>query len=155
MYFNLKENHKEEGKSMSKEEQIETFRFLWEQMLISNKLEVCTEELKDSAILDVNILRLLSNSPNITPKKIVAKLNIPNSTLTNAINRLGKKGMVERKLNSNDLRSLQLLLTAKGKQAILSHHDEERILISNMFNILSKDEITSIINIFEKLVSKL
>jgi len=140
---------------MSKEEHIEKFRFLWERMLISNKLEVCTEELKDSTVLDVNILRLLFNSPDIAPKEIVAKLSIPNSTLTNAINRLEKKGMIKRKLNSNDLRSLQLLLTVKGKQAILSHHAEERTLIGNMFDILSKEEIMSLINIFEKLVSKL
>lgn len=138
---------------MNREEQIEKFRFLWERMLISNKLEVCTEELKGASILDVNILRLLFNSPNIIPKEIIGLLNIPNSTLTNAITRLEKKGLVERKLNSNDLRSLQLLLTDKGKQAVLNHHDAERVLIANMFNILSEDEIISFNNIFEKLVN--
>lgn len=105
--------------------------------------------------MDVNILRLLFNLIDITIKEIVTKLNFPNSTLTNAINRLEKKGLVERKLNSNDLRSLQLLLTVKGKQAILSHHDAERLLFSNMLDLLSEEEITSLISIFEKLVSKL
>lgn len=140
---------------MSNEKQIEKFRVLWEQIMVSNKLEACTEELKGAGILDVNILRLLFNNFEITPKEISGKLNIPNSTLTNAINRLEKKGFLERKLNTNDLRSLQLLLTDKGKQAILNHQAAERVLIGNIFNILSEDESTSLTNLFEKIVNNL
>lgn len=140
---------------MSREEQIEKLRLLWEQILVGNQLEVCTDELKGSSILDVNILRLLFSSPDIIPKEIATKLNVPNSTLTNAINRLEKKELVERKLNSNDLRSLRLLLTDKGKKSILSHHDAERVLINSIFDILSEEEVISLISIFEKLVGNL
>ncbi|MGL6199965.1 MAG: MarR family winged helix-turn-helix transcriptional regulator [Lachnospiraceae bacterium] len=140
---------------MDKEKQIEKFRVLWEQIMIGNKLEVCTEELKGAGILDVNILRLLFNNPKIIPKEIAGKLNIPNSTLTNAINRLEKRELIERRLNTNDLRSLQLLLTDKGKQAIQNHHNAERALIENVFGILSVNESTSLINIFEKISKNL
>ena len=140
---------------MEREKQIEKFRILWEQIMVGNKLEVCTEELKGAGILDVNILRLLFNNSEIIPKEIAGKLNIPNSTLTKALNRLEKKGLVERRLNTNDLRSLQLLLTDKGKQAICRHHDAERILIENIFGILSETETDSLISIFEKIVEKL
>ena len=47
---------------MEREKQIEKFRILWEQIMVGNKLEVCTEELKGAGILDVNILRLLFNN---------------------------------------------------------------------------------------------
>lgn len=140
---------------MNRENQIEKFRILWEQIMIGNKFVVCTEELKGAGILDVNILRLLFNNSEIIPKEIVGQLNIPNSTLTNAINRLEKKGLIERKLNTNDLRSLQLLLTDKGKQAICKHHDEERVLIENIFSILSEAESNSLISIFEKIAENL
>lgn len=140
---------------MNREKQVEKFRVLWEEIMVGNKLVVCTDELKGTGILDVNILRLLFNNSEIIPKEIASKLNIPNSTLTNAINRLEKKGLVERQLNANDLRSLQLLLTDKGKQAICKHHDAERVLIENIFSILSDDESDLLINIFEKIVEKL
>lgn len=140
---------------MTRETQIEKFRILWEQIMMGNKLEVCTDELKGAGILDVNILRLLSNNCEIVPKEIVGQLNIPNSTLTNAINRLEKKGLVERKLNANDLRSLQLLLTDKGEKAISEHHDAERVLIENIFCILNEAEINSLIGIFEKIATTL
>lgn len=140
---------------MNREEQIEKFRVLWEQIMMESKLEVCTDELKGAGILDVNILRLLFNNCEIVPKEIVGRLNIPNSTLTNAINRLEKKELVERKLNANDLRSLQLLLTDKGKKAISEHHNAERVLIENIFGILNEAEINSLITIFEKIVGKL
>lgn len=140
---------------MNREQQIEQFRILWEQIMVDNKLEVCTEELQGAGILDVNILRLIFNNSEIIPKEIAGKLNIPNSTLTNAINRLEKKGLIERRLHTNDLRSLQLLLTDKGKQAICKHHDAERVLIENVFSILSETESNTLISIFEKIVEKI
>ncbi len=138
---------------MSNEEQIEKFRILWEQLMIGSKLEVCADELKGSGILDVNILRLLYSDSEIIPKEIAKKLKIPNSTLTNAINRLVKKGLLERKLNSSDLRSLQLVLTDKGKKAIGDHHNAERVLIGNILGILDENESQSLIKIFEKIVT--
>lgn len=137
---------------MSDEQQIERFRILWTQVLLSGKLNVCTEELKDANMLDVNILRLLFDNPKIIPKEIAEFLKIPNSTLTNVINRLGKKGLLERQLNTHDLRSLQLILTDKGKEAIKNHHNAERILIGKMFSILNDDEVESLIHICEKII---
>lgn len=140
---------------MDKEKQIEVFRVLWEQLMISNKLVVCTDTLKGVGLLDVNILKLLYNSSEIVPKEIVEKLNIPNSTLTNAINRLERKQLVERRLNKNDLRSLQLILTDKGRKAIQEHHDLERELVGEIFTILNEDESKSLVDIFEKISKNL
>lgn len=136
---------------MEREEKTEKLRALWEQIMISNKLEVCTDELKGTSVLDVSILRLLYNNAEIIPKEIAKKLNIPNSTLTNAINRLQKKGLIERKLNANDLRSLKLLLTDKGAHAIRNHHEAEKELIKSLLCILTDDESDSLIKIFGKI----
>ena len=138
---------------MRTDEKIEKLRTLWTQILISGKLVVCSEELKDANILDVNILRVLFDSPTTKPKELAEMLNIPNSTLTNAMNRLVKKGLLERQLNANDLRSLRLILTDRGKQAVLKHHDAEREQIRNILGVLSEDESDSLIAIFDKMVN--
>ncbi len=138
---------------MRTDEKIEKLRTLWTQILISGKLVVCSEELKGANILDVNILRVLFDSPTTKPKELAEMLNIPNSTLTNAMNRLVKKGLLERQLNANDLRSLRLILTDRGKQAVLKHHDAEREQIRNIMGVLSEDESDSLIAIFDKMVN--
>lgn len=50
---------------MNRTNQVNKFRILWEQIMVGNKLEVCTEELNEMGILDVNILRLLFNNSEI------------------------------------------------------------------------------------------
>jgi DNA-binding MarR family transcriptional regulator len=123
--------------------------------MISGKLNICAEELKGAAILDVNILRLLHKRPELIPKEIAGELGIPNSTLTHAISRLEKKGLLERKLNASDLRSLQLLLTDMGRQAILGHHEEERKLISRIADLLDETETALLLRVLTKLAQQL
>lgn len=128
---------------------------MWEQIIISNRLQACSDELKGCGILDINILKILFNDPKAVPKEIIKILNIPNSTLTNAINRLVSKELLVRQLNPSDLRSLQLILTEKGKRSIISHRNSEKKIIGNIFNILSEDESMALINIFEKIAAEL
>ncbi len=138
---------------MKTNQKIEKLRMLWTQILISGKLTVCSDELKDANILDVNILRTLFDNPNVIPKELAGLFKIPNSTLTNAINRLEKKGLLQRQLNTNDLRSLRLVLTVKGIQAISKHRDAESELIGNILSVLSAEESDTLVAIFDKMVN--
>jgi Transcriptional regulators len=136
-------------------DQIEQTRQLWEKLLISNQLNVCSEALKGCSVMDVNILRIAYTKPEITPKEIIRLLNIPNSTLTNAVNRLSKKGLLVRKLNADDLRSLQISLTDVGKEAIHEHQLGEREVIQNLFSVLTENEIDSLLSIMTKIGHKI
>ena len=58
---------------------------VFEQLITNPKIDVCTEELKGSSILDVNILRILKKNGVLPIKKLGAALELPPSTLGSAI----------------------------------------------------------------------
>jgi DNA-binding MarR family transcriptional regulator len=131
----------------------EKLRELWERLLLNQKINVCTEELKSLNVIDINILKILTNTPGIKLKDIAKKLNIPNSTLTHAVTRLESKNFVKRALSSDDLRSFQLEVTQPGKKAIMEHRNGEKAVLSEMLNVLTEEEEKEFIRLFEKVVS--
>ncbi len=74
--------------------QIRKLNKLWHDLLNSNKLNVCTYELEGATPLEVSILRVVGDNPNIILREICQKLNVVSSTLTSAINRLEKRKLL-------------------------------------------------------------
>lgn len=131
---------------------VSDMRDLWNRLLLSQKIEVCCEELNGCGILDVKVLKLIYQNPDYRIKDILKLLNIPNSTMTNVINRLEKKELLTRRLNNNNLRSFELELTEKGRVSILKHLEAEVIVFENMLSCLDESEKDLFINLFGKIV---
>ena len=79
-------------------------------------------------------------------------LNIPNSTVTNVINRLTKKELLVRELNSTDLRSFNLKLTEKGSCAVADHLNAETAIFESILHVLQDDEKETFVELFRKIV---
>lgn len=128
-------------------------RDLWNKLLLSQNIEVCSDKLKGCGMLELKILKLLFQNSSYKIKDILKVLGIPNSTATNVINRLTEKELLQRKLNANDLRSFELELTEKGKSAVTEHLAAETIIFENMLRCLSDNEKEVFVNLFGKIVS--
>ncbi len=131
---------------------INNFRELWNKLLLNFNIMICTEQLKGCTIIDLNILKLIYANPNIKIKEIVKSLKVPNSTLTNAINRLSKRGLLQRKLSNNDLRSFDLELTPIGTISVEEHIREENKLFANLLQDLNEEEAVEFVRLFKKIV---
>lgn len=66
------------------------------------------------AALDVGIIHHSSRNPGITVGEVRRILGIPNSTLSSAVNRLERRGLVRRVINAGDRRSYGLVVTEQG-----------------------------------------
>lgn len=130
-------------------------RDLWNKLLLSHNIDVCTEQLKGCGVLEVKILKYIYINSNAQIKDILKNLNVPNSTMTNAINRLTKKELIKRKINDNDLRSFELQLTPNGESAVLSHLSAETVIFKNMLSPLTEEEQNTFVKLFEKIVSQI
>ena len=64
--------------------------------------------------LDMHILAFIEGRPDVILKEIRDYLDIPNSTLTGLIDRLEKRGLIQRTISQRDRRSYGLKLTGKG-----------------------------------------
>jgi len=134
----------------------DTLAGLWQGLALTNKLDVCTERLRGTSLLDVNIMRVVRKKPGILIKDIAAALNAGSSTLSSAITRLEKRGLLRRTISQNDLRSYGIELTGDGVEAIDEHYLKEIELMGVLLASLDgDDERTAFVALFGKIVKKL
>lgn len=113
------------------DKEIESIDKVWHELTFS--LQKISEELwKDKlagiSTIEISILSIIERKPNVILKEITERLGIPGSTLTSAIDRLEKRGLLNRIISERDRRSYGLELTEKGKIVQEEHRESERIL---------------------------
>lgn len=130
-------------------------RNTWNKLLLSSGIDVCTEKLKGCGVTDLKVLKLIYLNPNYKIKDFLSILNIPNSSMTNIINRLSKKELIRRKMNSRDLRSFELELSEMGKEAVVEHLEAEAMIFEKLLSNLNDDEIETFVRLFQKIASSI
>lgn len=126
---------------------------LWHKIMLSGDVTVCTEKLKGASIIDVNILRLLEENKTMILRDIGALLSVSPSTLSSAIKRMEKSGLIERVICKEDLRSYSITLTDDGKQTINEHYELELKLMDILLGRLdSENEREAFLKMLRKLI---
>ena len=87
----------------------------------------------------------------ITISHLSHKLGVDISTMTRNIQRIEKKGFLERILNADDKRSVKLLLSSKGQKISTSLNEEIKNHIHEIINKYDIDKSQSINNNLETL----
>lgn len=127
---------------------------MWEQLIIRNELNVCDGRLAGTNLLDVNVLRVVQGQDGIRVKEIIQKLKVSNSTISSAIKRLEAKGLVERKISEEDLRSFCIVLTKEGKLAMEEHFEKEKGITGYLLQGLKTEEDReTFLNLLDQIVS--
>ncbi len=132
----------------------ERFARLWTQLIVRNELNVCEGLLAGTNLLDVNVLRLVKGHAGIRVKEIIQKLKASNSTISSAIKRLELRGLIERKISQEDLRSFCIVLTEEGRRAIEEHFEKEKEVTSYLLRGLkTKEDQETFLNLLDQIVS--
>jgi len=105
-----------------------------------DRLGSWSKNLEGIQLLDLHILKLVEQSPEIILKEIRQELNMPHSTLTSAINRLGERGLIERVISQRDLRSFGLILTQNGRNIRKEHDRVDRLIATKVLEALDTEE---------------
>lgn len=116
-----------------------------------DQLGTWTRKLKGMIQLDLHILKLIAERPDIILKEICDELDIPNSTLTSAINRLEKRGLLKRTISQRDRRSYGLEMTQKGWEIHEQHESVDRWIAQKVRDALgNEEEVQTFISLLEK-----
>lgn len=129
------------------EKEIKTLDELWHMVILNfqkNSSKLWGKELEGATTVELSILNIVDAMPGVMIKKIKEILDIPPSTLTNAIGRLEKRGLIERVINKEDLRSFGIELTDVGRSAQKKHKESERELCIRILEALETSEDRSI-----------
>jgi DNA-binding MarR family transcriptional regulator len=91
----------------------------------------------------------------LSPTRLAASLLVTSGTMTNRLDRLEQRGLIKRRPNPNDRRSLDIELTAEGRrlvdEAVTQHVANERAMLS----VLSNRDRADLIRITRKLIDHL
>ncbi len=96
--------------------------------------------LEGATTIEISILSIVEKNPDVILKEIIQILGIPASTLTNAVDRLEKRGLLQRVISKRDRRSFGLELTEKGHSAQIEHRKGEEILWKRVLGAYDTDE---------------
>lgn len=124
--------------------------------LFNDVLQIEEQSLKSGVLSDISITEIhtieaIGMYNERTMSEIAQKLKITVSTLTTAINKLIKKGYVERERIEEDRRVVLVKLTKRGKLAFRLHQRFHREMINNAIEGLSLDEEEILISSLNKI----
>ena len=124
--------------------------------LFNDVLQIEEQSLKEGVLSDISITEIhtieaIGMYNERTMSEVAQKLKITVSTLTTAINKLIKKGYVERKRIEEDRRVVLVKLTKRGKLAARLHQRFHGEMINNAIEGLSLEEEEILISSLNKL----
>jgi len=106
---------------------------------------------KDLSITEIHTLEAVGLYGSKTMSEIASELDITMGTLTTAIDKLVKKGYVERKRSDADRRIVNVSLTNKGKLAYRVHEKFHLDMVKAITNDFSSQEEEVLICALRKL----
>jgi len=139
--------------------QIQELSDLWHSMLHASKYRKIEEEYKrlnELTSIEIGIIRIIFQKEDVILKEICSILEIPKSTLTNAIDRLEKRNYIKRVISNKDRRSFGLVLTEEGKILQKEHTDFEKAIYGQFLNYLdTHEEKEAFLKLLRKVVHKM
>lgn len=113
--------------------------------------------LGDSALSidDFFILNLIHERGTCSMKDIVTSFSMPASTATGIVDRLVKKNFIRRRQSDVDRRIVSVEVTSEGREAHETFMTTSLTRMSEGVELLSDDELDTLITLISKLVSNL
>lgn len=106
--------------------------------------------------LEISVLGAVGRNPDIMLKEICEKLQIPGSTLTNVVDRLERRKLLNRVICKRDRRSYGLLLTEEGRRVYRDHEIAEQIMWEKVLTALDgHEEIETFLNLAKKIAGRI
>lgn len=112
---------------------------------------------KDSGLspAQMHTIEVIGHHQNLMMRELADRLGITTGTLTVAVDRLEKLGMVRRKPHEHDRRSWLIVLTDQGKAMYEQHHRYHEELTREISRELSDQEIETLTRLVGRIVQRM
>lgn len=125
--------------------------------ILSIEGQMLRERGVDLSMNEVHVIEAITKTQEPTMTNIAAKLRVTVGTLTTAINRLVKKGYVDRNRDKDDKRKVYVYLTQKAYSIMKKHDEFHEEMINAVIEELNLEEdnvllrsLTNIANYFKE-----
>jgi len=98
----------------------------------------------------MHAIEIVGHEKSLRMKELAEKLGVTTGTLTVTVDRLERKGLIERKPHESDRRSFRVVLTEEGEKHFARHHDFHLKLTEEIVSSLTPQEMEA----FELILGK-
>lgn len=124
---------------------------IFNKIMIIEEMSLKTSQFKDVSLKEMHTVDIIGKNTNVTPSDIAHELLVTLGTVTISLNKLEKKGYIERTRSQMDRRVVYLTLTQKGRLLYRLHNRFHK----NVVNRIMKDMDTTELGALEKGLSNL
>lgn len=125
---------------------------LFNKVMSIEEKAIITEEFKDISNNDMHIIEAIGIEEPRSVSNVAKRLEVTVGTLNIAMNRLEKKGYINRNRSDIDKRVVLATLTEKGKKAFYHHRDFHKKMIRSIVSGLSDEEMKSLYGCLSRLM---
>ncbi|HET7657363.1 MAG TPA: MarR family transcriptional regulator [Bacillales bacterium] len=113
-------------------------------------------EVLDATVVQILVLRVLSQNPNIGLNELAERLQLGNSTMSGVVDRLVSAGLVVRERSHEDRRSLTMRLTNEGKAKQNEAFGDDSFLVERLSRILEipGEDLEHLLRIHDQILEK-
>lgn len=101
------------------------------------------------------VLHLVKKNKDINIKDLAKLLDITSSATTQIVNSLVKKGLLARKRNPDDRRTLKIGLSERSKKQFDSMKDKRFKTLFSLFDVLDNDELLRYCELNNKIIGEI
>lgn len=103
----------------------------------------------------MHTIEVIGHHQTLRMKELAERLGITTGTLTVAVDKLEKMGLVERKPHESDRRSWLIVLTAEGKSIFEKHHKFHQDFTSEVSRDLDNDQLKQLTELMKLILKRL
>lgn len=102
----------------------------------------------------MHAIEIIGHEKSLRMKELAGKLGVTTGTLTVTVDRLERKGLIERQPHETDRRSYRVILTPEGKKHFAKHHEFHVKLTEEIVSVLTPEELKNFNEILGKVVKQ-
>lgn len=113
---------------------------------VIEEMSLKTSQFNDVSLKEMHTIDIIGNNTNVTPSDIARELLITLGTVTTSLNKLEKKGYIERTRSHLDRRVVYLTLTQKGRLIYRLHTKFHRKMVHQITDGMAEDDLKALLN---------
>ena len=125
------------------------FHQIWFAIMF-NRPDYQSEDVQKLSFIEMHLIGIAYNNPDMILKEIRERLRIPQTTLSSIIAKLEKLKILCRIINPRDMRSFSLEVTDLGRQIRNTHKEHDYKQAKEMLLALEENERDEFIRMFQK-----
>lgn len=103
-----------------------------------------TSQFREVSLKEMHTIDIIGNIENATPSDIARELMLTLGTVTTSLNKLEKKGYIERTRSKTDRRVVYISLTKKGRLLFRLHKRFHKQMVTQIIDEMDSNEVLAL-----------